>query len=466
MKLKKVLILALIACFQISTYAPLAFCASQKTDVAPKQFKSFASKNKTVSDDYKYQYLNIEWWDRFDDPLLSKYIVMAVKNNHDLKVATINVEEYYQNVKVQFAGQLPQAVGGFAPNYMKMPNTSHTDWAFVTPFMVNYEADIFLKNRDKTKSVKKLYEASKFDERAAYIAVVSAVGTTYFNIVKLDETIKLQEEIVQSRQNIYDLMMVRNKEGLTSTADTVKANKALVSGKTDLIELKKQREKMLNQLAVLVGESPANSEELARTSLSAIKYNGNVPQQISSEVIIQRPDYLKAVKMVEKAGIDVTVAKKEFLPTINLTGLALFNASDFGSIFTTKSMLWALGGGLMMPLFTGGKRIANLRIKKAEYEKILHQYFQTNLTAMQEVNDSLMTVRLDNQKMKQTLEQAQLEATDYNYNSMKYNQGVISNLDLIQFKENLLTINKLVAQQKVECMVDYIGLYKAAGANL
>lgn len=85
---------------------------------------------------------------------------------------------------------------------------------------------------------------SKLDERAAYISIASAVGTTYLNIIKLDKTIELQEQIVNSRQSIYDLMLIRNKEGLTSTADTIKANKALVQGQTDLIELKKQREKI------------------------------------------------------------------------------------------------------------------------------------------------------------------------------------------------------------------------------
>ena len=191
-----------------------------------------------------------------------------------------------------------------------------------------------------------------------------------------------------------------------------------------------------------------------------------MPAEISSEIITQRPDYLKAEKMVEKAGIDVRVAKKEFLPTITLSGLAFFNASDFGSLFTTKNMLWAIGGGAMLPIFTGGKRIANLRLKKAQYERILHNYYQTNLTAIQEVNDTLASVKLDKEKMNQTLKQAALEKADYSYNERKYSQGTISMLDLIQFKENLLTIDKLVAQQKAECLVDSIGLYKAAGSRI
>ena len=322
-----------------------------------------------------------------------------------------------------------------------------------------------VKNDNKTKAVKKLYEGSKLDERAAYISVVSAVGSTYFNIINLDKMITLQEQIVKIRQEIYDLMLASNKEGLTSTADTVKANKSLVQGQTDLIELKKQREQLLHQMCVLIGESPENANSLKRTSLDDINYQLAVPSQIPSEIITQRPDYMRAELMVEKAGIDVKVAKKEFLPSINILGGALFNAGDLGSLFTTKNMLLGLGGGLMTPLFQGGSLIANLRLKKATYERILQDYYKTNLTAIQEVNDALVASKLDKEKMQQTTKQYNLEKSDYKYSEHKYNQGIISKLDLIQYQENLLTIEKLVAQQKVECMTDAISLYKATGSK-
>ncbi len=465
--MKKILSIALIlSILGMNTMPVFAIKNKQETDNTPKQFKSMVKKNKRTSDDYKLVYVNLDYWERFNDDLLNGYIQKAVLNNYDLKMATLATEEYYQQVKLQFANELPMAGIGFAPNYVKMPNVSSGDWMFAMPALVNYEFDIFLKNRDKTKSAKKNYEASKFDERAAYISVASAVGTTYFNIIKLDKMIELQEEIVTDRQVIYDLMLVRNREGLTSTADTLNANKSLVNGKTDLLELKKQREQLLHQFAVLIGESPENAANLTRATLDDLTYNHTIPDSISTEVIVQRPDYLKAEKMVEKAGLDVRIAKKEFLPTINLSGLALFNTASFGSLFSTKGMLYALGGAALLPLFTGGSRVATLRLRKNTYERILQNYYKTNLTAMQEINDSLVAARLDKEKMEQTLKQANLERADYKYNEMRYAQGTISKLDLIQFKENLLTIDKLVAQQKVECMVDYISLYKATGSKI
>lgn len=464
--MKKIITTALLMSMLSMTVMP-AVAVSGKNTTTPKQFKSMISKNKKTqqSDDYKFNYVNMNWWGNFNDDLLNGYIEKAVLNNYDLKMATINVEEYYQNVRLQFANELPSAVGGFGPGVFKAPGMTNTSSAFGLPIIVQYEADIFLKNHNKTKAVKKLYEGSKLDERAAYISVASAVGSTYFNIINLDKMISLQEQIVNIRQEIYNLMLIRNKEGLTSTADTVKANKALVAGQTDLIELKKNREKMLNQMCVLIGESPENANSIKRNSLDSINYQLAIPSEIPSEIITQRPDYMKAELMVEKAGIDVKVAKKEFLPSINILGGALFNAGDIGSLFTTKNMLLGVGGGLMTPLFQGGSLIANLKLKKATYERILQDYYKTNLTAIQEVNDALVASRLDKDKMTQTTKQYNLEKSDYKYNEKKFNQGTISKLDLIQYQENLLTIEKLVAQQKVECMTDAISLYKATGSK-
>ncbi len=464
-KLKKILAAIVLTSLTGMTFMP-ALAVQEVNNNVPKQYKSMVKKSKKVSDDYKYAYVNMDFWSQFNDEILNGYIDKAVKNNYDLKMASLNVKEYYENVKLQFSNELPKLTAGYSPNYVKMPGSSDADWIFATPAIASYEADIFLKNRDKTKSVKKLYEASQFDERAAYISVASAVGTTYLNIVRLDKIVDLQQEIVELRKEIYDLMLKRNREGITSTADTIKANKALVAGETDLIEYQKQRDFLLHQLAVLIGESPANAEELTRTSYDKIAFSGNIPSEISSDVIVQRPDYLKAEKMVEKAGIDVRVAKKEFLPSFNIMGLALFNASNIGSSWTTKNMLASIGAAGMLPLFTGGSLTANLRLKKTEYERVLQNYYKTNLTAIQEVNDALVSVKKDTEKMERTRKQADLEKTDFMYNRDKFNQGVISKLDLIQFKENLLSIDKLVAQQNIECMVDYIGLYKAAGSKL
>ena len=460
------LLLASFICSNITPMACLAFGNNNSTKEPKKVSITKTHKQREKSDTFKYEYINYDWWNNFNDEILTSYIDRAIKNNYDLKMATIAVDEYYQNVKVQFANELPTAGAGFGPGYAKLPGTSDSGFGFAMPAFVSYELDIFLKNHDKTNAAKKEYEASLQDERATYIAIASAVGTTYFNIVKLDKMIALQENIVKDRKDIYNLMLARNKEGLTSTADTVKANKSYIAGTTTLTEYKKQRTKLLNQLSVLIGENPNNAEKLQRIAFDKVNFTGVIPSEISSEVIAQRPDYLKAEKMIQKAGIDVKVAKKEFLPSINITGLALFLAGDIGSLWTTKNALTAIGGGLSLPIFTGGRRIANLRIKKDEYERVLNNYYKTNLTAIQEVNDALVSIKLDSKKFADTTKQAQLEREDFGYSTHKYNEGTISRLDLIQLRENVLYTDQQVVNDKTNCLVDYIGLYKAVGTQL
>ena len=332
--MKKSIITLILTAMILTEVTPAVCFAKAKNKSEPKKISIMKTHNmRKKSDKFKYEYINYEWWSNFNDEILTAYIDRAIKNNYSLKMASIAVDEYYQAIKLQFANELPQAGAGFSPAFVKNPGTTKSGWTFALPAIVNYEADIFLKNHDKTKAAKKEYLQSLQDERAAYIAIAGAVGATYLNIVKLDKMISLQEEIVTDRKTIYDLMLLRNKEGLTSTSDTVKANKAYIAGQTTLTEYKKQRDILLNQLCVLLGESPENAQSLARISYDNLNYNGVIPSEISSEVIAQRPDFIKSEHQIEKAGIDVRVARKEFLPSLQLGGLGLFNADDLGSLF-------------------------------------------------------------------------------------------------------------------------------------
>lgn len=463
--MKRLLSLAIIASFAISYTVPVMAIENTKLNesavVTETKNKKQSEKIKPIQN--KYEYVNMEWWNGFNDEHLNSYIVKALENNKDLKMASLTIEEFYQNVAAQRSAQLPTIYAGFLPGYADFGNGT-TD-SYAVPLIASYELDIYGKNSNKTNSVRKLWESSILDERAAYISIASAVGSTYINIVKLDAMIDLQEDIVKLRKEIFGMMEISNAEGLSSTSDLVKAHQAYVAGVTDLTDMKKNRTKMLHQLAVLTGDSPNNIEEYARSDYKTLAYSGIIPETVASEIIMQRPDYLKAEKMLEKAGLDVKVARKECLPSINLGGLVLFNAENIGSLFTTSNALWGLGGGLLHPIFAGGKIKANLKAKKVAYEKSLKNYEKVNLTSMQEVNDSLVSVNMDKEKLNKQKEIQSLEQKDFELTKLKYAEGVIAKLDLNQKQENLLSVNQMVYASEFDCMVDYIGFYKAVGAK-
>ena len=261
-------------------------------------------------------------------------------------------------------------------------------------------------------------------------------------------------------------MTISNREGIVSTSDLVKANKSYIAGTSDLVELKKQRTKLLNQLAVLVGDSPNNIEEYKRADYKTLTFSGVIPEEVNSDIIFNRPDIKKAEKLLEKAGIDVRVARKEMLPHINLGGLIFFNNKYFGSLFNTKSMLWGVGGGIVQPLFQGFSLTANLKSKKIAYERSLRNYEKVNLTSMQEVNDSLVSVNMDREKLTKQKDIQALEQKDFKLTQEKYKEGVIAKLDLDQQQENLLNVQRMVYNTEFDCMVDYINFYKAVAAKV
>lgn len=434
---------------------------AEKTQVIDKKEKKKETKIKPNKN--KYEYANLEWWKSFNDENLNAYIVKAIENNKDLKMATLTIDEYYQNMVAQRASELPSLQAGFTGGYSKIFGPSQG--GFGLPIIASYELDLFGKNHNKTASVRKLYEASILDERSAYISIASAVGTTYINIVKLDAVIELQKNIVDLRKEIFEIMSISNAEGIISTSDLVKANQSYITSVTDLTDYQKTRTQLLHQLAVLIGDSPNNIEEFKRTNYKDIAFTGVIPQYVQSDIIMQRPDYLKAEKMLEKAGIDVKIARKECLPTINLGGGVFFNNKYLESLFSTSGMLWGLGGGLMQPIFMGGKLKANLKANKIAYEKSLKNYEKVNLTSMQEVNDTLVAVNMDKEKLSKQKEILKLEEKDFELSKLKFQQGIIAKLDLNQKQENLLSVNKMVYLSEFDCMIDYINYYKAVGAK-
>lgn len=416
----------------------------------------------------KMDYVNINWWDNFSDPCLKYYIIKAIENNHDLRKASWQVEEYKQNVKLQFSKELPTLSVGttYVLNHLQDIFVGTKTNVFAVPFLASYEADIFLKNHDKTKSTKKTYEASKFQEQSTYISLVSDVATTYINIIKFDKQIKLQQDLVCVKKEEFCREAARYKRGTTTISKLNDKEKDYKSAKSDLDELIKSRYKALTQLAVFIGESPENVPCLQRNSFDDLEYKIQIPCEIPSDVVFSRPDISAAEANLKKAKIDVRVARKEFLPKINIIGIYAFTNLGSTPFGTWNSTLAALVLGATQDLFKGGYKIANLKLNKAKYEEMFETYRQTDLNALKEVNDSLLIINHDTKIDENTRTNLQIQQDNYCRADKSYKNGIISYTDLLSQQELLLTQEQNWTNSKTARLVDYITLYKSVGGKL
>ena len=456
--MKKILASTLLGTFAFWFILNPACAITDKTD---KKTKKQQEQLQTI-----IERVNYDWWQQANDSYLEDYILRAIQNNHDIKTAQLKVEQAQINVTVARSNLMPTVGIGAAPALAKLPNSTKTMGTIALPIFASYELDIFGKNWDKTKSAKKLLKGVEYQRTASEISIISLVGSIYYNIVKLDKVIELQQKITDDRAEIYRLMNISNKEGIASLQDTIHAEKAYIMAQNDLIEYQKARVNTLNSLAVLIGDSPNNIEEYKRISYDDLNSDFVIPNEISSEIIVNRPDYKSLESMLEGAGIDVRVAKKEFLPTIDILGAVAFVATSTARTMDWKNAVSFLGANATLPLFTGFKKVANLKLNKNKYSQILEQYQKTNLTAIQEVNDSLYNFKSDNEKLKNNVKALEMQKNDFKLASLKYQEGVISRLDLLQQKEALLYTEQLIANSKISCYIDKIGLYKATGAKI
>ena len=413
--------------------------------------------------------LNVEFFSRFNDKNLEYYINRAIDNNHEAKQASMRVEQYRQQVKSSFGKELPSLSVG--ANYLgvhvpMLDNFTLSQNAFVLPFIMNYEADFLLKNRDKTKSAKKSYEISLYDEKTIYISLLSDVATIYTNILEYDELIKISSEIVAIYTDIYNADIRKFDRGIISTEEINISAKNVENAKNELETLKKQQKNLLMQLAVLTGESALNIDCLQRGDMDSFEYSGIIPDEITSDVIFSRPDVMAAEAALEKAKIDTRIARKEFLPRFNITGIWAFNTIAEGSFFSWESSLAAILAGAVQDIFKGGQKIANLRFQKAKYEELFEKYRQTDLNAVKEINTSLFFIEYDT-----IIENNTLKKLEYEYNNLtakrrKFERETISTPEYLNNLAGFLEVKKEVYQAKNQRLVNYYTLYKATGGNL
>jgi len=430
-------------------------------------------KNISIGKEYridphqKYEYINIGFWERFNDPLLGRYILMAVENNHDARKASWQVEQYRQEVKKSFGKELPSLSVG--SNYLgihlpqSFANIGNNN-AYILPFLVNWELDLLLKNRDKTKSVKKTYLAYGYDEQAIYISLATDVATAYVNLLQYDYLVELQKSYVESAAHILKRSDAKFIQGTVDAQTLYTDKQSLEDTKNKLHDYLKEREQVENQLAVLVGIAPG--VELERNHLKELEYEDQIPEYISSDIVFSRPDVLAAESRLQGAKIDIRVARKEFLPRFNILGVLAFSTFGGGNFWSWESTVAFLMAGMTQDIFKGGQKIAELRLRKSVYEQMFEDYKQKDLNALKEVNDALYITKQDEITDKNTLEKLVVQEDDYRRSKHKFERGVISRPELISELQKLISMQQMKAQSKTTRIVNYFTLYKAVGGAL
>ena len=203
----------------------------------------------------------------------------------------------------------------------------------------------------------------------------------------------------------------------------------------------------------------SGTKSIVLTAYPEFHYAYEVFQQNASGYLLKTEEY------IQKIGIDVKVARRDFLPKFTLYGQAGFNAYSLSNIFGSHTFKALAGVMPSLDLFTGGAKIAHLRYSKLEYEKAQQMYEKTILTSLQEVNDSLSNAIKSRKNLDMSSERNSLEKDKYQLMLRRKEIGALSDLDLLRAEENLILADKDEASNKINYIISTINIYKAVGGT-
>ncbi len=419
------------------------------------------------ADDDNTQYLNISFWEKFNDDILIENLMTVYENNNDLKAAVLKVNEAQRLVKMSFANELPH-VGfeGYAGRIFKSSDEifgdvkipDYTESHFLFPLTMNYEIDIWGQNRLKTKAKKKQLEMIKQDEKAAYIYISSAFAADYFNLIRLDKLIDYQKELISLQEKIISSYKIRFELGTATLSEIDREEKNLTFMKEDLKKLSEQREIFQNQMSALLSDRSFN--EIKRNNFDNLNINLLIPDKIDIKMLDNRPDRIKSELDLEKIGIDVKIAKRDLLPKFIITGNLGFNMYNISS---SHKFLADIGVVPVWDLFLGGRKIQMLKMKKDTYDIAIQHYEKTILTSIQETNDALYSLKTAADIKSITDDRLNTDKKELNYVKIKQETGVADNLDMLFQKEKLIVSKKQVVSSKINEVISAINLYQALG---
>ncbi len=415
-------------------------------------------------------YVNYNWWLSLNDKNLERYILRGVLNNNDLRISNLKIDEYSKYVKYTFGLELPTLSTGF--NYfdikkLPMGNGNMNSDGIVLPLTVSYELDLFGKNRRKTKSAKMQLESYKYQLQSSYISFVSSLSTLYFNIMKYNEILTYYDQLIQIENQIVDTVTLENQNGLLTESEVNKAKQSIKKLNNEKMDLSKIRDSLLTQFSVMLGEDPNNIKSLKISKLDELDtLESKMLMPVSSNIIFKRPDVMAYEREMEKAKIDIEVARREFLPTLSIDGSLIFNNMASGGFFSSANTIRALVAGASQTLFVGGRKKANLDMMNLKYEQMFENYKKVTLQAIKEINDSLMNIFYDLIINNNNEQNFLMELDNYKNDKIKYKNGLISRIDLLTQKRRLIQLKIDFVSSKIQNYIDCISLYKSVAGQI
>lgn len=389
------------------------------------------------------------WWEVFNDPKLNELEQQVDISNQNLAAAEAQFRQAVAAVQASRAAYFPTAAAGTSASRSRQSanlagarGSSSPVNDFQLTGTASWELDLWGKVRRTVEASKASAQASAADLELARLSAQAQLAQDYLQLRTLDELKDLLDTTVGTYQTFLDLTKNRYASGIASRSDVLQAETQLKAAQAQSVETGVQRAQMEHAIALLLGK-PASEFSIPPAKMTAVL--PSIPAGLPSELLERRPDIAAAERLVASANAQIGVAEAAYYPTLTLNASGGFEASDIAKWFSWPSRLWALGPAVLQDtIFDAGLRRAQTEQARAAYDANVANYRQTVLTAFQEVEDNLSTLRILEQEMQVEEEAVRAAKESLSVTTNRYKAGIASALDVI-VTQNIALSNEVTA---------------------
>jgi len=408
-----------------------------------------------------------KWWEIFQDAQLQALIKEALAQNYDVRIAASRVLQAQAALGITRADQYPTITGGASASNERFPKTSVTPSFEASPIQVNlslfWELDFWGKYRKATEAARANLLSTEWGQKAVISSLVSNVASAYFELLELDAELEISRLTLDSRRESLRLVEIRANGGRTSMLDVRQSEQLVYTAAAAIPDLERRIEQQENFLSTLLGRNPASVTR--SKSLVASQALPPVPAGLPSTLLERRPDLQSTEQQLVAANARIGVAKAAYFPDIALTATGGYQSVALTSLFTGPTGLWAFGGQLVQPIFTGGRIRSGVRLSEAQEQEALLFYQQSIQTAFREVSDSLVGYR-KNQEFREQQQLVSEAAQDASrLSTIRYEGGVTSYLEVLDSDTRYYNAQITLAQAQLNERLSLVQLYNALGGG-
>ena len=409
--------------------------------------------------------VDIRWQDFVTDARLRELITLALANNRDLRVATLNIEQVRAQYQIRRADLLPTlnlaASGSRQPNASGGTNTSYS----VGLAMSSWELDFFGRVASLKEAALAQYLASEEARRAAQTSLVAAVASTWLSLQANDDLLALTQRTLATRNDSLRLTRLRFDNGASSALDLRQAESLTAAAESALAQQQRQRALDRNALTLLVGQSVPDALLLTPANAEQAPLMATVPAGLPSDLLNRRADIRQAEQQLIAANANIGAARAAFFPRISLTAGLGTVSNELADLFKSGSWGLSLAPQAVLPIFDAGRNQANLEVAKATREIAVAQYEKAIQTAFREVADALAGRGTLGEQVRAQQAQATAEADRFRLAELRYRNGVASFLDVLDAQRSLFATQQSLALSQLALQQNQVALYKSLGGG-